>query len=222
MPQGGFTPPEDVYTGSPPRAQPLVGRWRKSVLWRQNESRRKYHCLGRDGDGVGRAALPGDEERRRRERSPRPTGWRSVFLEMDWERLLSGRRELELGDGWSLRLLSAMEVLEARREAKELVREDRERALCSNACLLARALFKDSEAWFESGAAALNGLSVEEIGALGRRWAEFNRAENPSAEDGEERVETLKKALSTRRMPGFSGACSRLLARFRRRNARGR
>lgn len=143
-------------------------------------------------------------------------------MEMEWDRLLTGLRVLELGDGWSLRILSAMEVLEARREAGSLVREDRERAICSNACLLARALYKDGETWFDSGAEALAGLSVEEIGGLARRWAEFNREENPSAEDAEARVKTLKKALSTRRMPGFSGACSRLLACFRRKDARGR
>ena len=39
-----------------------------------------------------------------------------------------------------LRLLSALEVLEARREAAQLAESQGERALCSNACLLARAL----------------------------------------------------------------------------------
>ena len=39
-----------------------------------------------------------------------------------------------------LRLLSALEILEARREAAQLAESQGERALCSNACLLARAL----------------------------------------------------------------------------------
>ena len=39
-----------------------------------------------------------------------------------------------------LRLLSALEVLEARREAEGLARGEAEAALCANACLLARAL----------------------------------------------------------------------------------
>lgn len=142
-------------------------------------------------------------------------------MEHAWVRLRAGFGRLELGGGWSLRLLSAMEVLEARREAGALVREDREKALCSNACLLARALEKDGGVWFPSGEEALDGLSVEEIGTLARRWAKFNRAENPSPEDGEARLDTLKKALSTRRMPGFSGVCSKLLARFRQMRGRG-
>ena len=56
--------------------------------------------------------------------------------------LLAGARRTaaEEGQGLELRLLSAREVLEARREAAGLTREDRERALCANACLLARAL----------------------------------------------------------------------------------
>ncbi|NCB64146.1 MAG: hypothetical protein EOM52_11190 [Clostridia bacterium] len=142
-------------------------------------------------------------------------------MEQEWIRLRAGLRRIELGDGWSLRLLTAMEVLEARREAGELVREDREKALCSNACLLARALEKDGSAWFQSGEEALSGLSVEEIGTLARRWAAFSREENPSPEEEEGRLDTLKKALSTRRTPGFSGVCSGLLARFRRRSGHG-
>ena len=39
----------------------------------------------------------------------------------DWTVLLGGRRRLDLGDGLTLRLLSAMEVLEARREALALM-----------------------------------------------------------------------------------------------------
>ena len=52
---------------------------------------------------------------------------------------LAGPKEMETEDGETLRLLTAMEVLQARREAEELAQEDRERALCANACLLARA-----------------------------------------------------------------------------------
>ena len=48
---------------------------------------------------------------------------------------LAGPKEMETEDGETLRLLTAMEVLQARREAEELAQEDRERALCANACL---------------------------------------------------------------------------------------
>ena len=116
--------------------------------------------------------------------------------------MLAGRRRLRLEDGRTLRLLTAMEVLEARREADELARGDRERAVCSNACLLAKALEKRGRAIFESGEAVLKSLRVEEIGALAGRWAQFNREENPSVQDGEGVVNALKKAWSTRPMNG--------------------
>lgn len=54
--------------------------------------------------------------------------------------ILAGRDRMDLDNGMRLRLLSALEVLQARREAEELAQSERERALCSNACLLSRAL----------------------------------------------------------------------------------
>lgn len=103
--------------------------------------------------------------------------------------MLERRERLKLEDGRELRLLSALEVLEARREAEGLARGEAEAALCAR-----------------------------EIGALAGRWAAFDRAENPSPEDGEERLEGLKKAWSTRPMSAFAGVCSNALARFRRRS----
>ena len=47
---------------------------------------------------------------------------------------------MDLDNGMRLRLLSALEILQARREADKLCQEEWERALCANACLLARAL----------------------------------------------------------------------------------
>ena len=58
---------------------------------------------------------------------------------MVWS-ILAGADRMELENGMELRLLSALEVLEARREAAQLAESQGERALCSNACLLARAL----------------------------------------------------------------------------------
>ena len=94
-----------------------------------------------------------------------------------------------------LRLLSALEVLEARREAAQLAESQGERALCSNACLLARAL-EHSEGRtpvFSGGAEVLAGLTVEEIAALAGRWREFDRKENPSAAGTAEELENVKK-----------------------------
>lgn len=138
--------------------------------------------------------------------------------------LLAGRRTVPVPGkpGWTLRLLSAAEVLQARREAGELAAEDRERAVCSNACLLARALERDGEPVFPSGAAALEGLQIGEIAALSERWASFNAEENPSPEDGEEEIEALKKVWSTRLMSALSGACCAVLGCFPPRSRPGR
>lgn len=113
---------------------------------------------------------------------------------MEGYSFLYGAQRLELEEGMSLRLLSAWEVLEARREADTLAQGELERALCANACLLARALERDGRAVFDSGTAVLEALPPRRIGALTQRWAAFDREENPGAGDGEERCETLKKA----------------------------
>ena len=120
--------------------------------------------------------------------------------------ILSGPDRMELEDGRQLRLLSAMEVLQARREAEELAREERERAVCSNACLLARALERDGKPVYRDGAQVLEELTVEQISALSDLWAQFNREVNPSVTDGEGAQE-LKNVWSTHRGSGCTGAC---------------
>ena len=79
--------------------------------------------------------------------------------------ILAGRDRMSLENGFDLRLLSALEVLQARREADELAGDGRERALCSNACLLARALERseDQTPVFSDGKAVLAGMTAEEI-----------------------------------------------------------
>lgn len=108
--------------------------------------------------------------------------------------ILAGRDRMELDNGMVLRLLSALEVLQARREADELCREEWERAVCANACLLARALeTQEGEPVFSSGQAVLAGLRVEEISALARTWSQFNREENPSLTLSQEQADQVKK-----------------------------
>jgi len=121
--------------------------------------------------------------------------------------LLAGPDRLELGEGRQLRLLSAIEVLEARREADWLAQGERERALCSNACLLARVLLQDDRPLFRDGAAVLEGLTVEEIGTLSAQWAQFNRQVNPGPDTQTDRVEELKNVWSTPGRSGCTGAC---------------
>lgn len=139
-------------------------------------------------------------------------------MTMERQSILSRRERLRLEDGRELRLLSALEVLEAGREAAELAQNEGERALCANACLLARALEQKGTAVFSSGRAVLERLSPREIGELARRWNELDRAENPSPEDGEETVLELKKAWSTPLMSAFAGACSKCFGPFLRRS----
>jgi len=129
------------------------------------------------------------------------------------ESLLSRRDRLTLEDGTQLRLLSAQEVLEARREAEKLAQGDGERALCANACLLARALDEKGKPVFDSGREVLENLSAREVARLAKQWDGLDRAENPSPEDGEEAVQAIKKAWSTRLMSAFAGVCSRPLGR---------
>jgi len=128
------------------------------------------------------------------------------------DRFWAGPDRVKADKGTTLRLLSAREVLEARREGDALALDGRERALCRNACLVAKALERRGKPVFEDGQAALDGLRVEDIARLSDAWAEFNRNCNPSPLDGEQELNRRKKAWSTRVMSAFSGACSVYLA----------
>ena len=121
--------------------------------------------------------------------------------------LLAGPDRLELEGGRQMRLLSAIEVLEASREAEQLAQGERERALCANACLLARVLLQDEGRVFSDGAAVLESLTAEEIDTMAGRWAKFNRQVNPGPDTQTDRVEELKKVWSTPGGSGCTGAC---------------
>lgn len=123
--------------------------------------------------------------------------------------ILARKDRISLDNGMDLRLLSALEVLQARREAAELTQEDRERALCSNACLLARALERteDQGPVFADGRAVLAGLTVEEIGALALRWADFRRESDPGLALSEEELENVKKNSVPTRLTACAGGC---------------
>lgn len=123
--------------------------------------------------------------------------------------ILAGRDRLPLGNGMQLRLLSALEVLQARREAAELAGDEGERALCSNACLLARALERsgDHTPVFPDGRAVLAGLTVAEIAALAGRWSDFSRENDPGPELDGEALETVKKNSVTTTESACAGGC---------------
>ncbi len=95
--------------------------------------------------------------------------------------MTGGSATASQGSGWALRTLPALELLQARREAAGLAKDRQERALCANACLLARVL-RDGETGqpvFPDGKAVLAGLTAEEIGGLAARWSAFRRANDP-------------------------------------------
>lgn len=123
--------------------------------------------------------------------------------------ILAGQDRLPLDNGMELRLLSALEVLQARREAEGLAREDRERALCSNACLLARALeqAEDHAPVFSDGRAVLAALTVEEIAALAGRWARFRQENNPGLNLTHGELEEVKKNSAQTPVSGSGGGC---------------
>ena len=123
--------------------------------------------------------------------------------------ILAQRERVSLGNGMALRLLSALEVLQARREAGELAGEDRERALCSNACLLARALVReeDERPAFSDGRAVPAGLTAEEIGSLAARWSVLRRESDPGLNVTEEELENVKKNSAVTRENGCGGGC---------------
>ncbi|MCI9294697.1 MAG: hypothetical protein HFF48_05660 [Lawsonibacter sp.] len=123
--------------------------------------------------------------------------------------ILAGRDRLSLDNGFDLRLLSALETLQARREGMELAGDDRELALCSNACLLARALERseDRKPVFSNGQAVLAGLTAEEISALAARWSRFSRENDPGLDLSEEALEEVKKNSVTAPASGCAGGC---------------
>lgn len=121
---------------------------------------------------------------------------------LNW--LAGSRREAVSvgGEPHELRVVTARELLEARREAQTLMADESERALCSNACLLSRALERDGRPVFSSGSQLLEQLTPGEIQQLADRLGRLNQAQNPSAQDSVQEVQQRKKALGTRRTNG--------------------
>ena len=122
------------------------------------------------------------------------------------ESILAHRDRMTLDNGMQLRLLSAWELLQAMRQARELSGESREQALCSNACLLARALeHEDCTPVFEDGQAVLAGLTVEEIASLAAIWNRFRAEHDPGLDLKEPELDELKKNSAPMPVSGCAG-----------------
>lgn len=78
-------------------------------------------------------------------------------------KLLGGKREIDRGD-YTLRLLTARELLMARAEAKEMQEGEETAGLCAGACILARAVTVHGARAFSGGKMVLETWSAEKIG----------------------------------------------------------
>lgn len=92
---------------------------------------------------------------------------------------LGGSRRRSRG-GWTLRVLTARELLQARAEAAELTEKPEEEGLCLNACVTARAVSRRGRQVFRSGREALDRLTAEQIGAAAEAYFSLCRREDPS------------------------------------------
>ena len=102
--------------------------------------------------------------------------------------ILARQDRISLGNGMVLRLLSAGELLQARRQAHALAQSPLEQPLCSNACLVARALEVEGEEqpFFRDAGEVLAALTAEEIEMLAHRWDTFRREAAPGGWEEQE------------------------------------
>ena len=95
-----------------------------------------------------------------------------------------------------LRVLTAWELLQARREARSLGREELEAGVCLNACVLAQAATRRGKTVFSSGQEVLKLLPAETIAVLAECYAALSQRQNPSCCQSPEEIAALRKALA--------------------------
>lgn len=115
-------------------------------------------------------------------------------MEKELMGFLVGARSTELG-GYEMRLLTARELLEARREADALDGPPESRGLRSNACLLSRSLLREGVRAFPGGAAVLEAWSAEAIGSAMERYSAMAEMADPPWDD-EKQLDALRQQLS--------------------------
>lgn len=86
---------------------------------------------------------------------------------------------VELGEGWSMRPLTAAQMLACRGEGEAMAKEERDKDLWANAQLLSQVLLKEGEAPFGDGSAVLESLTAGQIDGLARRWWEQDDFSQP-------------------------------------------
>lgn len=86
---------------------------------------------------------------------------------------------VELGEGWSMRPLTAAQMLACRGVGEAMAKEERDKALWANAQLLSQVLLKEGEAPFGDGSAVLEHLTAGQIDGLARRWWEQDDFSGP-------------------------------------------
>lgn len=107
--------------------------------------------------------------------------------------LVAGERRISR-KGHELRILSAWELMQARREAEDIPGEKETEALRRNAAILSRAVYRGGMRMFSSGRAVLEQWSGEKIGAEMAAYRKLAQQVDPDCGQ-EERVRTLMKEL---------------------------
>lgn len=101
------------------------------------------------------------------------------------------RRPVTKAGKLELRLVSAYDAARAEREAASYGGEGLECAVYRNACLLAKALYRDGERMFPDGMAAAKALPAETIACWMRAYSDLCRAEDCSFAGWEQRKQAM-------------------------------
>lgn len=109
--------------------------------------------------------------------------------------LLAGSGERELEGGLQLRVIPAMEVLQARREAMEKSGGDEQTlGMWMNACLLSRAVYCDGARAFADGQALLQAVTAKTLNAWAQSYAALCEEEDPAC--SAENAQRVKQELA--------------------------
>ena len=113
-------------------------------------------------------------------------------------------------NGLELCVVPAYEVLQSRREAMDACGEDEQTlGIWMNACLLARAIYRDGARAFSGGEALMRAASAEQIARWTEAYAALCREENPACSG-----ENAKKAMQALSQEDYERLKWRVLRAF--------